>query len=108
MVARRALPVLREAEFRSAVEEINATVEIECLEAPDPARRHRGQWVVYVVRANGEKSLLITALAQERIMFTMEGVVSFAATKLLLGSVTVPLIAGTISRGMAQNKPVGS
>ena len=107
MATRRALPVLREAEFRLAVEEADATVEIECLEAPDPSRRHRGQWVVYVVRANGERSLLITALAQERIMFTMEGVVSFAATKLLLASVTIPLIAGTISRGMSQSTAVG-
>jgi hypothetical protein len=100
MRKRRVLPVLREAEFRAAVAEPGAWVEIECLEAPVPAKRYRGQWVFYVVRGPEERCLLVTALAQERIINTMEGVVSFAATKLELDSVSIPLVAGGINSGM--------
>lgn len=102
MRKRRVLPVLREGEFRAAVAEPGAWVEIECLKAPDPTKRHRGEWVFYVVRGFEERSLLVTAKAQERIILSMEGVVSFAATGLQLDFVSVPLVTGAVSTGMRQ------
>lgn len=100
MRKRRILPVLREAEFRAAVAEPGAWVEIECVEAPDPGKRYRGQWVFYVVRGPEERCVLVKTNAHERIINTMEGVVAFAATKLELDSVSIPLVAGGINSGM--------
>jgi hypothetical protein len=100
MRKRRVLPVLREAEFRAAVAEPGAWVEIECVATPDPAKRYRGEWVFYVVRGPEERCVLVTTNAHERIINTMEGVVAFAATKLELDSVSIPLVAGGINSGM--------
>lgn len=96
----RVVPVLREAEFRAAAAEPSARVEIECVTAPDPEKRYRGEWVFYVVRGPEDRAVLVKTNAHERIINTMEGVVAFAATKLLLDSVSIPLVAGAISTGM--------
>lgn len=100
MRTRRIAPVLKEAEFIAEIEKPGAWVEIECLSAPDPAKRHRGEWVFFAVLGTEERYSLVTARATDRIMNTMEGVVSFAATKLELDQVTVPLVAGGIASGM--------
>ena len=100
MRKRRALPVLREAEFRATVLEAGAWVEIECLVAPDPAHRHRGEWVFYVAKGTDERCVLVTSQAQERVISTTEGVVSFAATTLGLDMVSIPLVAGGLATGM--------
>lgn len=100
MRKRRAVPVLREADFRAAVADPSARVEIECITAPDHAKRYRGEWVFYVVRGPEDRAVLVTANAQERVINTMEGVVAFAAAKLLLDSVSIPLVAGAIATGM--------
>lgn len=100
----RILPVLREAEFREAVGEPGAWVEIECVEAPDPARRYRGQWVFYVVRGPEHRCVLVKTNAHERVINTMEGVVAFAATKLDLDTVSIPLVTGGICVGMRRRE----
>ena len=100
MRKRRAVPVLREADFRAAVAEPSARVEIECITAPDPEKRYRGEWVFYVVRGPEDRAVLVTTNAQERVINTMEGVVAFAAAKLLLDTVSIPLVAGAITTGM--------
>jgi hypothetical protein len=100
MRTRRVAPVLREAEFIAEIGKPGAWVEIECLSAPNPKHRHRGEWMFYVVSGPDQRYSLVTARADDRIINTMEGVVSFAATKLELDQVTVPLLAGGITTGM--------
>ena len=100
MRKRRVLPVLREAEFRSTVQEAGAWVEIECLAAPDPDKRHRGEWVFYVAKGTEQRAVLVTSQAQERVISTTEGVVSFASTTLGLDVVSIPLVAGGLATGM--------
>lgn len=107
MRKRRISPVLREAEFIAELEKPGTWVEIECLTAPDPKHRHRGEWMFYAVSGPDERYSLVTARADDRIINTMEGVVSFAATKLELDQVTVPLLAGGIATGM-RRRPRGS
>lgn len=102
MAARRTrvLPVLQEADFLTALAEPGASLEIECLTAPDPAKRHRGEWLFHVRRASGERMMLITAKGHERVVNTMEGVISLAATAAQVAIVSVPLTAGGIATGM--------
>ena len=100
MSTRRVLPVLREAEFRAMVQAAGAWVEIECLVAPDPEKRHRGEWVFYVATGPDQRCVLVTSKAQERVISTTEGVVSFASTTLDLDVVSIPLIAGGLTVGM--------
>jgi hypothetical protein len=102
-VARKPLfPVLQEAEFIAALAESGASLDIACLTPPDPARRHRGEWVFYVIRADGTRYLLVTAKGRERVVNTMEGVISFASTALELDMVSVPLRAGIEAKGMVR------
>jgi hypothetical protein len=96
-------PVLQEAEFIAALGEEGATLDIACITPPDPARRHRGEWVFYVNRPDGTRYLLVTAKGRERVVNTMEGVVSFASTALELDTVSVPLKAGVVATGMTRN-----
>jgi hypothetical protein len=107
MRKRRISPVLREAEFIAELDKPGTWVEIECLTAPDPKRRHRGEWIFFAVRGPDERYSLVTARADDRIVQTMEGVVSFAATKLELDQVTVPLLAGGIATGMRRRPRTG-
>jgi hypothetical protein len=100
MRRKRVSSVLKEADFIAELERPATWVEIECLTAPDPARRHRGEWMFYAVSGPDDRYSLVTARAEDRIIQTMEGVVSFAATKLELDQVTVPLVAGGIATGM--------
>ena len=100
MRTRRVLPVLREAEFRAKVREAGSWVEIECLAAPDPEKRHRGEWVFYVASGPEERCVLVTSKAHERVISTTEGVVSFASTTLDLDVVSIPLVAGGLATGM--------
>ena len=64
---RRTLPVLLERDFRKMAATDGATVEIECVGAPDPEGRFSGEWLFYVVGADGERFMLVTALARERV-----------------------------------------
>jgi hypothetical protein len=107
MRKRRTSTVLREAEFIKELDSPGTWVEIECLTAPDPAKRHRGEWVFFAVCGPDERYSLVTARADDRIINTMEGVVSFAATKLELDQVTVPLLAGGIATGMRRRPRTG-
>ena len=55
---RRALPVLLERDFRKLAASEGATVEIECVSAPNPDERFSGEWLFYVVSPTGERFLL--------------------------------------------------
>jgi hypothetical protein len=100
MRRKRVSSVLKEADFIAELDRPGAWVEIECLTAPDRGKRQRGEWMFYAVLGPEERYSLVTARATDRIMNTMEGVVSFAATKLELDQVTVPLVEGGIATGM--------
>lgn len=100
----RVLPVMQEAEFLEALAAPGTTLEIECLTAPDPARRHRGEWLFHARLADGSRHLLITAKGRERIVNTMEGVASLAASTMQLSVVSVPLVAGETADGMARRR----
>ena len=59
---RRNLPVLLERDFRDLAATEGASVEIECVSAPNPDERFSGEWLFYVVNKAGERYLLVTAL----------------------------------------------
>ena len=83
---RRALPVLLERDFRKLAASEGATVEIECVSAPNPDERFSGEWLFYVVSPAGERFLLVTALARERIVNSPIGMFGLAFGKLNLPS----------------------
>ena len=104
---RRALPVLLERDFRKMAATEGATVEIECVSAPDPEGRFSGEWLFYVVNASGERFMLVTALARERIVNSPIGMFGLAFGKLNLGHLDVPAVAGAVCTGM-RSRPGGS
>ncbi|WP_444451306.1 hypothetical protein ACTTAI_00020 (plasmid) [Rhodobacter capsulatus] len=59
-----------------------ATVEIECVSAPDPAERFSGEWLFYVVSREGDRFMLVTATARERIINSPIGLFGMASGKL--------------------------
>ena len=97
---RRALPVLLERDFRKMAASEGATVEIECVSAPDPKGRFSGEWLFYVVSSTGERFLLVTALARERVVNSPIGMFGLAFGKLNLDHLDVPAVAGDVRRGM--------
>ena len=97
---RRALPVLLERDFRRMAATEGATVEIECVSAPDPEGRFSGEWLFYVVNASDERFMLVTALARERIVNSPIGMFGLAFGKLALDHLDVPAVAGDVRRGM--------
>ena len=97
---RRALPVLLERDFRKMAATEGATVEIECVSAPDPEGRFSGEWLFYVVNASGERFMLVTALARERIVNSPIGMFGLAFGKLALDHLDVPGVAGDVRRGV--------
>ena len=97
---RRALPVLLERDFRKMAATEGATVEIECVSAPDPEGRFSGEWLFYVVNASGERFMLVTALARERIVSSPIGMFGLAFGKLALDHLDVPAVAGDVRRSM--------
>ena len=97
---RRALPVLLERDFRRLAVTEGATVEIECVSAPNPESRFTGEWLFYVVSPTGERFLLVTALARERIVNSPIGMFGLAFGKLALDHLDVPAVAGDVRRGM--------
>ena len=97
---RRALPVLLERDFRAMAATEGPTVEIECVSAPDPEQRFSGEWLFYVVTATGERFMLVTALARERIVNSSIGMFGLAFGKLNLDHLHVPSVPGDIRRGM--------
>jgi hypothetical protein len=97
---RRALPVLLERDFRKMAKTEGATVEIECVSSPDPEGRFSGEWLFYVVDASGERFMLVTALARERIVNSPIGMFGLAFGKLALDHLDVPSVAGDVRRGM--------
>lgn len=103
---RRALPVLLERDFRSMAASEGATVEIECVTAPNPEGRFTGEWLFYVVNAEGERFLLVTALARERIVNSPIGMFGLAFGKLALDHLDVPSVAGDVRGGM-RSRPGG-
>jgi hypothetical protein len=107
VMRRRALPVLLERDFRKMAATEGATVEIECVSAPDPEGRFSGEWLFYVVNAAGERFMLVTALARERIITTGIGLVGLGAGKFNLDHLDIPVIAGDIRGGM-RSLPGGS
>ena len=104
---RRALPVLLERDFRKMAATEGATVEIECVSAPDPEGRFSGEWLFYVVNASGERFMLVTALARERIVNSPIGMFGLAFGKLALDHLDVPAVAGAVCTGM-RSRPGGS
>ena len=103
---RRALPVLLERDFRKMAATEGATVEIECISAPNPDGRFSGEWLFYVVNGQGERFLLVTALARERIVTSPIGMFGLAFGKLALDHLDVPSVAGDVCRGM-RSRPGG-
>ena len=81
---RRALPVLLERDFRKLAASEGATVS--------PA---------------GERFLLVTALARERIVNSPIGMFGLAFGKLNLDHLDVPAVAGAVCTGM-RSRPGGS
>jgi hypothetical protein len=104
---RRALPVLLERDFRKLAASEGATVEIECVSAPNPDERFSGEWLFYVVSPTGERFLLVTALARERIVNSPIGMFGLAFGKLNLDHLDVPAVAGAVCTGM-RSLPGGS
>ena len=104
---RRALPVLLERDFRAMAATEGATVEIECVTAPNPEERFSGEWLFYVVNASNERYLLVTALARERIVNSPIGMFGLAFGKLNLDHLDVPAVAGDVRGGML-SRPGGS
>jgi hypothetical protein len=100
MTTRRALPVLLERDFRRLAASEGATVEIECVSAPNPDERFSGEWLFYVVSPAGERFLLVTALARERIVNSPIGMFGLAFGKLALDHLDVPSVAGDVRGGM--------
>ena len=97
---RRALPVLLERDFRAMALTEGASVEIECVSAPNPESRFTGEWLFYVVNKAGERYLLVTALARERIVNSPIGMFGIAFGKLNLDHLDVPSVVGEVRRGM--------
>ena len=104
---RRALPVLLERDFRKMAATEGATVEIECVSAPDPEGRFSGEWLFYVVNADDERFMLVTALARERIVTSPIGIFGLAFGKLALDHLDVPAVVGDVRGGM-RRLPGGS
>ena len=104
---RRTLPVLLERDFRKMAATDGATVEIECVSAPNPESRFTGEWLFYVVNRAGERYLLVTALARERIVNSPIGMFGIAFGKLNLDHLDVPFVAGDVRGGM-RSRPGGS
>lgn len=104
---RRTLPVLLERDFRKMAATEGATVEIECVSAPDPEGRFSGEWLFHVVNASGERFMLVTALARERIVSSPIGMFGLAFGKLNLDHLDVPSVVGDVRRGM-RSRPGGS
>jgi hypothetical protein len=97
---RRALPVLLERDFRKLAASEGATVEIECVSTPNPDERFSGEWLFYVVSPTGERFLLVTALARERIVNSPIGMFGLAFGKLNLDHLDVPAVVGAVCTGM--------
>lgn len=97
---RRALPVLLERDFRKMAATDGATVEIECVSAPDPAERFSGEWLFYVVSREGDRFMLVTATARERVINSPIGLFGMASGKLNLDHLDVPFVAGDVRGGM--------
>ena len=104
---RRALPVLLERDFRKMAVAEGATVEIECVSTPNPETRFTGEWLFYVVGPNGDRFMLVTALARERIVSSPIGMFGLAFGKLNLDHLNVPAVAGAVCGGM-RSRPGGS
>ncbi len=104
---RRALPVLLERDFRSTAAIDGATVEIECVTAPNADERFSGEWLFYVITPEGDRYLLVTALARERIINSSIGLFGMGFGKLNLDHLDVPFIAGDVRGGML-SRPGGS
>ena len=104
---RRALPVLLERDFRAMALSEGASVEIECVSAPNPESRFTGEWLFYVVNKAGERYLLVTALARERIVNSPIGMFGIAFGKLNLDHLDVPAVVGAVCGGM-RSRPGGS
>lgn len=104
---RRTLPVLQERDFRMMAVLEGATVEIECVTAPDPEARFVGEWLFYVVDPDGQRYLLVTQAAKERIISSPPGLFGFAVGKLNLDHLDLPVVTGDVRRGM-RSRPGGS
>lgn len=105
-LSRRALPVLLERDFRRMAATEGASVEIECVSAPNPDERFSGEWLFHVVNAEGERFMLVTALARERIVTSPIGMFGLAFGKLNLDHLDVPSVAGDVRGGM-RSRPGG-
>lgn len=104
---RRMLPVLLERDFRMMAALEGATVEIECVTAPTTESRFAGEWLFFVVDAEGQRYQLVTQFAKERIITSPAGLVGFAVGKLNLDHLDLPLVAGDVRGGM-RSRPGGS
>ena len=91
---------IAERDFRRLAATLGATIEIECVSAPNPDERFSGEWLFYVVSPTGERFLLVTALARERIVNSPIGMFGLAFGKLNLDRLDVPAVAGAVCTGM--------
>lgn len=96
----RAVPVLKEADFRAAAAREGSTIEILCVTAPTSDSRFAGEWAFYVVLANGERYGLFTQRIRERILTSAAGVLAMAISKLDLDEVKIPVVAGAVADSM--------
>lgn len=103
---RRTLPVLLEKDFRMMAALEGATVEIECITAPTAESRFAGEWLFFVVDADGQRYQLVTQHAKERTITSPPGLVGFAVGKLNIDHLDLPVVAGDVRRGM-RSRPGG-
>lgn len=100
-------PILLERDFRKMAATEGAMIEIECVRAPDPDNRLTGEWLFFVANAEGERFMLVTALARERIVNSPIGMFGLAFGKLNLDHLDVPGVVGDVRGGM-RSRPSGS
>ena len=103
----RALPVLKEADFRAAAAREGSTIEVLCIKAPTSETRFAGEWAFYVVLADGERFGLFTQRIRERVFTSAAGVLAMAITKLDLDEIKIPVVAGAVADGMRSRQSRG-
>ena len=98
-VKARSFPLVQEAELRSLIAG-GAEIEIVCLEEADKDARNRGEWIILVHRAQGERLVLVSSRSKHRIFLRFEGLCAYAAHTLELGEICIPMREGQSCRGM--------
>ncbi len=66
----------------------------------EPRKSFSGERLFYVVIAEGDRYLLVTALARERIINSSIGLFGMAYGKLFLDHLDIPFVAGDVRGGL--------